>query len=66
MTEKDLDEKGNKRYRVVADYRRLNELIIVDNYPIPDITGILDQLREAMYVSNLDLKFAFYQVEIEP
>lgn len=38
------DSQGNKRWRMVIDYRNLNEKTIGDAYPLPNITDILDQL----------------------
>lgn len=38
------DAEGNKRWRMVIDYRKLNEKTISDVYPIPNITEILDQV----------------------
>jgi hypothetical protein len=35
---------GAKRWRLVADFRRLNEKTIGDAHPLPDITEILDQI----------------------
>lgn len=38
------DSKGNKRWRLVIDFRNLNEKTIAAAYPLPNITEILDQL----------------------
>lgn len=38
------DSSGNKQYRVVTDYRKLNVVTVADRYPIPDITEVLAQL----------------------
>ena len=66
MVPKKPDSKGNKRCRMVIDYRALNEKIVGDAYPLPNITDILDQLGGAKYFTVLDLASGFHQIEIEP
>lgn len=56
------DSSGNKKWRVVIDYRLLNEKTIGDAYPLPNISDILDQLGSAKYFSVLDLAFGFHQI----
>jgi len=41
---KKADSAGNKRWRMVIDYRALNEKTIGNAYPLTNITDILDQL----------------------
>ncbi|KMQ89174.1 enzymatic polyprotein endonuclease reverse [Lasius niger] len=59
---KKADSKGNKRWRMVIDYRSLNEKTIGDAYPLPNITEILDQLGSAKYFSVFDLASGFHQI----
>lgn len=59
------DSKGNKKWRMVIDYRSLNEKSIGDAYPLPNITEILDQLGSAKYFSVLDLASGFHQIPIK-
>ena len=56
------DSKGNKRWRMVIDYRALNEKTVGDAYPLPNITEILDQLGSAKYFSVFDLASGFHQI----
>ena len=60
------DSMGNKRWRMVIDYRALNEKTIGDAYPLPNIADILDQLGNAKYFSVLDLASGFHQIPMEP
>jgi len=60
------DSAGNKRWRMVIDYRALNEKTIGDAYPLPNITDILDQLGSAKYFSVLDLASGFHQIPMDP
>lgn len=59
---KKADSKGNKRWRLVIDFRALNEKILGDAYPLPNITDILDQLGSAKYFSVFDLPSGFHQI----
>ena len=63
---KKKDNSGKKKWRMVIDYRKLNEKTIDDRYPIPDITDILDKLGKANYFSTLDLSSGFHQIEVDP
>ena len=56
------DSLGNKRWRMVIDYRTLNEKTIGDAYPLPNITEILDQLGSTKYFSVFDLASGFHQI----
>lgn len=56
------DSKGNKRWRMVIDFRSLNEKTLDDAYPLPNITEILDQLGSAKYFSVFDLASGFHQI----
>ncbi|KAF7380286.1 hypothetical protein HZH66_014641 [Vespula vulgaris] len=43
------DSNGNKRWRLVIDYRMLNEKTVKDGYPLLNITEILNQLGSTKY-----------------
>jgi Reverse transcriptase (RNA-dependent DNA polymerase). len=58
------DSQGNKRWRLVLDFRALNEKTIGDSYPLPNITDILDQLGGAKYFSTFDLASGFHQIKM--
>ena len=58
------DSQGNKRWRMVIDYRKLNDKTIGDAYPLPNITEILDQLGSAKYFSTFDLASGFHQIRM--
>jgi len=46
----------------VVDFRKLNELIIGDLFPLPNIIDSLDQLGNAKYFSTLDLASGYHQI----
>lgn len=60
-----VTKADKKSYRFCIDYRRLNQVSQKDAYPLPRITTILDKLREARYLSTIDIKSAFWQIEME-
>lgn len=59
-----LVPKKDGSYRVCVDYRRLNQVTKRDAYPLPYISAILDRLRDARYLSSLDVKSAYWQVPV--
>lgn len=63
---KKLDASGKIKWRVVIDYRKLNDITIRDSYPLPNINHILDQLGSSKYFSTLDLASGFHQIPIKP
>jgi hypothetical protein len=62
---KKTDASGEKKWRLVVDFRRLNEKTIGDAYPLPDITEILDQLGQSKYFSCLDMVMGYHQIEVK-
>ena len=52
--------------RMVIDFRKVNDLIDRDSYPLPRADEFLDAVRGAKVVSTFDLKKGFYQIPIDP
>jgi hypothetical protein len=44
---KKTDAGGERKWRIVVDFRKLNEKTTGNTYPLPDITEILDQLGQS-------------------
>lgn len=65
LVPKKEDQNGNKKWRLVIDYRQVNKVIEDDKFPLPNITEILDSLSGAVYFSHLDLSQGYYQLELE-
>lgn len=57
---------GQKKWRIVIDFRKLNEMTVNNIFPLPNISEILDQLGKASYFSTLDLAHGYYQVPMNP
>ena len=62
---KKADASGKKKWRLVVDYRKVNEKTIDDRYPIPNITDTLDKLGKCQYFTTLDLASGFNQIEVD-
>lgn len=60
------DSQGRPRWRVVTDFRKLNELTEDDSYPLPVITNIFDKIGKAKYYTKLDLSSGFLHIPVEP
>ena len=56
--------KKDGRYRMVVDYRRLNEATIPDVYPLPLISQLTNELSKAKFFSKLDLVGAYQLLRI--
>lgn len=57
--------ENDKKWRLVVDYRKLNDCIVDDKFPLPNITEILDSLSGSIYFSHLDLNQGYYQVALD-
>jgi RNase H-like domain found in reverse transcriptase/Reverse transcriptase (RNA-dependent DNA polymerase)/Integrase zinc binding domain/Integrase core domain len=60
-----LVKKSNGEYRFCFDGRPLNEITRHDCYPLPNIERILNSLRDAKYISSIDLRKAFWQIPLD-
>ena len=63
---KKSDASGEKKWRIVVDYRNLNNVTVGDAYPLPNIEEILDQLGHSNYFTTLDLANGFHQIPMKP
>ena len=57
--------KKNSELRLVVDYRRLNECIYRNSFPIPLINFMLERLRKGKIFSKIDLRQAFNLIRIK-
>lgn len=60
-----LVKKPNGKHRLCLDSRKLNEVTKKDAYPLPKIDGHLSRLANTRYISSIDLKDAFWQIELD-
>lgn len=59
-------KKTNGKIRLCMDARKLNSVTIKDAYPPQSVNRILANLRGTKYLSAIDLKDAYYQIELRP
>jgi hypothetical protein len=57
-----LVKKPNGKWRLVCDYRKLNSVTISNQYPLPDIEGLIDQMSSSTVFSTADLFTGFHQI----
>lgn len=57
-----LIPKRDNTYRFCVDYRKLNAVTKRDAYPLPYVSHILDKLRDARFLSTLDIKSAYWEI----
>lgn len=56
--------KPNGKARLCLDARAVNLLTKKDAYPMPIIEGVLSRLKDTFFISSVDLKDAFWQIEL--
>ena len=54
-----------EKNRFCLDARKLNARTIKDAYPLQNIEGILSRIDQTEFISSVDLKFAFWQIEMD-
>lgn len=59
-------KKSDGTFRLVCDFRKLNDKTIEDSFPIPNINDMINDLSGAKYFSTLDLTSGFYQMKLHP
>ena len=57
-----LVRKSNGKWRLVCDYRRLNNVTTADSYPLPEISDCVNELSESKYFTTTDLYSGFHHI----
>jgi hypothetical protein len=56
--------KKDDTWQTCADYRALNKIIVKNQYPLPRIDDLLDQLKNVFYFTKLDLHSGYHQIRV--
>jgi hypothetical protein len=59
-----LVQNKYRTWQLCIDYKKLSKITVRNQYPIPQIYDILDQLNGAKFFINIDLKYGYHQVPI--
>lgn len=60
-----LVRKANGKARLCMDSRAVNKVTVKDAFPMPMIDGIMSRLADTFFISSVDLKDAFWQIELD-
>ena len=59
-----LVKKENGQHRLCFDYRKVNEVTIPDNFPLPRIEDCIDRVGRSTFITKLDLMKGYWQVPL--
>ena len=58
--------KKDGTLRVCIDFRKFNQILVKDSFPLPRVEDLFATLGKAKYFSSLDLKSGYWQMELAP
>jgi len=58
------DASGKMKWRLVVDFRKLNNVTIGDSLPIPLMSEVLNSLGNSKYFSTVDCASGFWQIPV--
>src|SRR6266540_4147630 len=60
-----LVSKKDESIRFCVDYKKVNDLTIVDAYPLPIVNDTVDKIGGKKYYTSIDLASGYWQVEVD-
>ena len=58
-------KKKDGKLRLVQDYRKLNDITVKNQYPLPLATDIINKLRGAKIFTKFDVRWGYHNVRIK-
>ena len=59
-------KKDTKELQMIVDYRKLNDVTIKDDYPLPNLQHKLDKLQGKTLFTKVDLHSRYNNIHLEP
>ena len=60
-----VKKKDEVKRRLCIDYRALNNQTIKNKYPLPRVSELLERLSGVKYVSKLDFRSGYHQIQVK-
>ncbi|GJW83737.1 putative reverse transcriptase domain-containing protein [Tanacetum coccineum] len=57
-------KKKDESFRMCIDYRELNKLTVKNQYPLPRIDDLFDQLQGSRFFYKIDLRSGYHQLRV--
>src|SRR5579863_10278591 len=61
-----IPKKDKGEYRLVVDYRKLNDITVKDHYPMPNVQVELDKLKGKRLFTKFDVRAGYNNILIKP
>ncbi|KAJ1206801.1 hypothetical protein NDU88_002198 [Pleurodeles waltl] len=61
-----ITRKSDGKVRLCVDLRSVNQNIVVDVYPLPNLNELLTSVKDGRFFSKLDLRSAYHQIRLHP
>jgi len=59
-----VQQKPDKSWRFITDFRRVNDVTKADSFPLPRIQDLIDEVGNAKYVTKFDLLKGYWQIPL--
>ena len=60
-----IGKKDSNEKRIIMDYRKLNQYMVQDNNPLPNIQSTLERLHGKHLFSKFDIRWGYNNIRIK-